>query len=93
MRAYADDLAIASERLHAVAAATPIFNDFARVFGRSLNLGKTTFIPSGDDQPDTIRRQLGSLCLGCGAAQIKFFAEYLGSYLGPDAAEKAGTRH
>ena len=89
VRAYADDLAVVTRKWRAMlTAARPVFDDFAAASGLFLNLGKTVFIPLGDDNVDTFRRDLGVVCPGWGGALVQMQAEYLGFTLGPEAGDK-----
>ena len=92
VRAYADDLAVVTRKWRAMlTAARPVFDDFAAASGLFLNLGKTVFIPLGDDNVDTFRRDLGVVCPGWGGALVQMQAEYLGFTLGPEAGDKGWT--
>ena len=73
-------------------AARPVFDEFAAASGLFLNLGKTVFIPLGDDNVDTFRRDLGVVCPGWGGTLVQMQAEYLGCTLGPEAGDKGWTK-
>ena len=89
LRAYADDLALVSRDIFfSVQAFAPIFQDFVEVSGLALNIRKTVFVPLGDSPPETLRLRIDAIVPGWGSAAFRFYAEYLGFYLGPDA----GTR-
>ena len=63
----------------------PTFEKFAAISGLALNLGKTVFIPLGDDTLDSFRQDLELRFPGWGAAGVRWWADYLGFTLGPES--------
>jgi hypothetical protein len=85
-RAYADDIGLVAKDVFASAQLfVPAFEDFAAVSGLALNLGKTIFVPLGDDTLDSFRLEMTTRFPGWGAAGVRWWADYLGFTLGPQS--------
>jgi hypothetical protein len=83
-RAYADDIGLVSKDVFASSQQfVPAFEEFAKISGLALNLGKTIFVPLGDDSVEDFRQELVRRFPGWGAAGVRWWADYLGFSLGP----------
>jgi hypothetical protein len=89
-RAYADDIGMVCKDLFGSAQLfVPAFEEFAVISGLALNLGKTVFIPLGDDTVADFRLELESRFAGWGAANVRWWADYLGFTLGPGREDRS----
>jgi hypothetical protein len=85
-RAYADDIGLVCKDVFASAQLfVPALEKFAAISGLALNLGKTVFVPLGDDTLDSFRQELELRFAGWGAAGVRWWADYLGFTLGPES--------
>jgi len=89
-RAYADDLALVTNRLEQdLPKLVTTFMEYERLSGLALNLSKTVLVPLWDKGTGDAQAMIDCVAPVWGAIRIQEHAEYLGFILGPAAKDRS----